>query len=59
VLLDNKSINVAYDFVRGERGRAKLIKQEDRATTGKEIVSTVNNVLMYVLLVLIFEMVPN
>ncbi|WP_396169505.1 cytochrome c oxidase accessory protein CcoG [Flavobacterium sp.] len=37
VLLDNKSINVAYDFVRGEKetGRAKFNKQEDRSTTGK------------------------
>ena len=37
VLLDNKSINVAYDHVRGEKelGRAKFNKQEDRATTGK------------------------
>lgn len=37
VLLDNKSINVAYDFVRGEKeaGRAKYNKQEDRATSGK------------------------
>ena len=37
VLLDNKSINVAYDFVRGEKeiGRAKFKKQEDRAVTGK------------------------
>jgi cytochrome c oxidase accessory protein FixG len=37
VLLDNKSINVAYDFVRGEKevGRAKFNKQEDRGTTGK------------------------
>lgn len=37
VLLDNKSINVAYDFVRGEKeeGRAKFKKGEDRATTGK------------------------
>lgn len=37
VLLDNKSINVAYDFVRGEKetGRAKFNNQEDRATTGK------------------------
>lgn len=37
VLLDNKSINVAYDFVRGEKeiGRAKFNKQEDRASTGK------------------------
>lgn len=37
VLLDNKSINVAYDFVRGEKelGRAKFDKREDRATTGK------------------------
>ena len=36
VLLDNKSINVAYDFVRGEKevGRAKFNKQEDRETTG-------------------------
>jgi cytochrome c oxidase accessory protein FixG len=37
VLLDNKSINVAYDFVRGEKeaGRAKLNKNEDRTTSGK------------------------
>ena len=37
VLLDDKSINVAYDFARGEKevGRAKFNKQEDRATTGK------------------------
>jgi len=37
VLLDNKSINVAYDFVRGEKeaGRAKFSKKEDRAITGK------------------------
>jgi cytochrome c oxidase accessory protein FixG len=37
VLLDNKSINVAYDHVRGEKelGRAKFNKQEDRASTGK------------------------
>lgn len=37
VLLDNKSINVAYDFVRGEKaaGRAKFNKTEDRALTGK------------------------
>jgi len=37
VLLDNKSINVAYDFVRGEKelGRAKFSKQENRALTGK------------------------
>ena len=37
VLLDNKSINVAYDFVRGEKeeGRAKFNKKEDRAVTGK------------------------
>ncbi len=37
VLLDRKSINVAYDFVRGEKeaGRAKFNKKEDRATTGK------------------------
>ncbi|MFV8353664.1 cytochrome c oxidase accessory protein CcoG [Flavobacterium sp. XS2P14] len=37
VLLDDKSINVAYDFVRGEKevGRAKFNKQEDRTTTGK------------------------
>lgn len=37
VLLDNKSINVAYDFVRGEKeeGRAKFNKKEDRAITGK------------------------
>jgi len=37
VLLDNKSINVAYDFVRGEKvkGRDKFNKQEDRAASGK------------------------
>ncbi|MBS1534954.1 MAG: cytochrome c oxidase accessory protein CcoG [Bacteroidetes bacterium] len=37
VLLDNKSINVTYDFVRGEKelGRAKFNKNEDRALTGK------------------------
>lgn len=37
VLLDNKSINVAYDFVRGEKeaGRAKFNKKEDRAASGK------------------------
>lgn len=37
VLLDNKSINVVYDFVRGEKssGRAKFRKNEDRALLGK------------------------
>lgn len=37
VLLDNKSINVAYDFVRGEKeaGRAKFNKKEKREETGK------------------------
>lgn len=37
VLLDNKTINVAYDYVRGEKevGRAKFNKQEDRAASGK------------------------
>jgi cytochrome c oxidase accessory protein FixG len=37
VLLDDKSINVAYDFVRGEKeeGRAKFNKNEDRSATGK------------------------
>jgi cytochrome c oxidase accessory protein FixG len=37
VLLDNKSINVAYDHVRGEgdSGRAKFKKNEDRASAGK------------------------
>ena len=37
VLLDNKSINVAYDFVRGEgkTGRGKMIKTEDRVASGK------------------------
>nr|WP_288833290.1 cytochrome c oxidase accessory protein CcoG [uncultured Flavobacterium sp.] len=37
VLLDNKSINVAYDFVRGEKeaGRAKFNKKEDRDLSGK------------------------
>ncbi|MCL9808861.1 cytochrome c oxidase accessory protein CcoG [Flavobacterium luminosum] len=37
VLLDNKSINVAYDHVRGEgtQGRAKFKKGEDRVAAGK------------------------
>ena len=37
VLLDNKSIVVAYDHKRGEKeaGRAKFNKKEDRSTTGK------------------------
>ncbi len=37
VLLDNKTINVAYDHVRGEgeKGRAKFNKKEDRTTSGK------------------------
>ncbi len=37
VLLDNKSINVAYDHVRGEgeNGRAKFKKNEDREAAGK------------------------
>ncbi|WP_139957645.1 cytochrome c oxidase accessory protein CcoG [Flavicella sediminum] len=37
VLLDNKSINVAYDHKRGEKeeGRALFKKNEDRSTTGK------------------------
>ena len=37
VLLDNKTINVAYDYVRGEgeKGRAKFRKNEDRAEEGK------------------------
>lgn len=37
VLLDNKTINVAYDHVRGEgeTGRGKFNKNEDRAATGK------------------------
>jgi hypothetical protein len=35
VLLDNKSINVAYDFVRGERSRPGKIQQTRRAVTGK------------------------
>lgn len=36
VLLDNKSINVAYDFVRGEgdNGRKKIRKDEDRDELG-------------------------
>ncbi len=36
VLLDNNSINVTYDFVRGEgeKGRGKYRKSEDRAATG-------------------------
>lgn len=37
VLLDNQSVVVAYDHVRGEKekGRAKFNKKEDRAKTGK------------------------
>lgn len=37
VLLDNKSIIVAYDHIRGEKetGRAKFDKKEDRTLTGK------------------------
>ncbi len=37
VLLDNKTINVAYDHVRGEgeKGRAKFVKGEDRSAVGK------------------------
>ncbi|CAL2087170.1 Type cbb3 cytochrome oxidase biogenesis protein CcoG, involved in Cu oxidation [Tenacibaculum sp. 190524A02b] len=37
VLLDNKTINVAYDYVRGEKekGRAKFKKTENRLTSGK------------------------
>jgi cytochrome c oxidase accessory protein FixG len=37
VLLDNKTINVAYDYKRGEgdNGRAKFRKNEDRASVGK------------------------
>ena len=37
VLLDNKTINVAYDYERGEReeGRAKFKKNEDREASGK------------------------
>ena len=37
VLLDNKTINVAYDHVRGEgeNGRAKFKKGEDRTLAGK------------------------
>lgn len=37
VLLDNRSIVVAYDYLRGEKqkGRAKFNKREDRATSGK------------------------
>lgn len=37
VLLDNKTINVAYDYKRGEReqGRSKFRKNEDREALGK------------------------
>lgn len=37
VLIDNKTINVAYDHVRGEgeTGRGKFNKNEDRKATGK------------------------
>ena len=37
VLLDNKTINVVYDYKRGEgeNGRAKFRKNEDRTVAGK------------------------
>ncbi len=37
VLLDNKTINIAYDYVRGEgeKGRSKFRKNEDRQAAGK------------------------
>ncbi|SEB74289.1 cytochrome c oxidase accessory protein FixG [Tenacibaculum sp. MAR_2009_124] len=37
VLLDNKTINIAYDYVRGEKtkGRAKFKKNEDRIASEK------------------------
>lgn len=37
VLLDNKTVNVTYDYVRGEgeNGRAKFKKNEDRQALGK------------------------
>ncbi len=37
VLLDNRTINVAYDFVRGEKvaGRGKISRNEDRVLSGK------------------------
>ncbi len=37
VLLDNKTVNIAYDYVRGEKkeGRAKFKKNEDRPASGK------------------------
>lgn len=37
VLTDNKTINVTYDFVRGEKevGRGKIVKTEDRVLSGK------------------------
>ena len=37
VLLDRKSIQVSYDYIRGEKeeGRAKWKKSEDRSATGK------------------------
>ena len=36
VLLDDNSINVAYDYIRGEgeKGRGKFRKKDDRASTG-------------------------
>ena len=39
VLLDDKSIVVAYDYVRGEgeNGRAKFKKNEDRKSTGSNV----------------------
>jgi cytochrome c oxidase accessory protein FixG len=40
VLLDNKSINVAYDFVRGEKkvGRAKFNKQKIEQLPGRDCI---------------------
>lgn len=37
VLTDNKTINVTYDFVRGEKtaGRGRIVKTEDRLLSGK------------------------
>ena len=61
VLLDNKSIVVAYDHKRGEKeeGRAKFKKNEDRPSTGKVIVSIVLPAFTFALRELIFVTVHN
>ena len=57
VLLDNKTINVAYDFVRGEKETLRKTKIE--LLLEKEIVLIVSNVYMFVQQELILETVRN